>query len=61
MGRTRKNDPDDLEEFNEEALHLQEAPYKQADHDGPAELGDPERRSGFDRLNDEELFRYRDF
>lgn len=66
MARSSKR-KDDLEEMNEEALRLQEldtvetTSFSLEDDDTEVmELGDTGRR-GFSRLNDEEMFRYRDF
>ena len=66
MARTAKR-KDDMEEMNEEALRLQEADtvetvtFSLEDDDTEVmELGASSRR-GFSRLNDEEIFRYRDF
>jgi hypothetical protein len=65
MARKNKNE---LEELNENALRMQEldtvettSSFSLEDDDTEVmELGDTGRR-GFSRLNDEELFRYRDF
>jgi hypothetical protein len=66
MARTSKR-KDDLEELNEEALRMQEqdtvetTSFSLEDDDTEImELGSSSRR-GFSRLNDEEIFRYRDF
>jgi hypothetical protein len=67
MARTYKRRTDEIEEFNDDALRLQEADsvdqavtFSLEDDDVQTlELGDRSRRS-FDRLNDRELFSYRD-
>jgi hypothetical protein len=67
MARTYKRRTDEIEEFNDDALRMQEADsldqavsFSLEDDDVQSlELGDRSRRS-FDRLNDRELFSYRD-
>ncbi|MCD6023287.1 MAG: hypothetical protein K0Q91_203 [Fibrobacteria bacterium] len=67
MARTYKRRTDEIEEFNDDALRMQEADsleqsvtFSLEDDDVQTlELGDRSRRS-FDRLNDRELFSYRD-
>ena len=67
MPRTYKRRTDEIEEFNDDALRLQESDsldqavsFSLEDDDVQAlELGDRSRRS-FDRLNDRDLFSYRD-
>jgi hypothetical protein len=67
MARTYKRRTDEIEEFNDDALRLQEADsvdqavtFSLEDDDVQSlELGDRRGRS-FDRLNDRELFSYRD-
>ena len=71
MARTYKRRTDEIEEFADDNLRLQEADTVEApeervlihleEDDGDVlELGDRGRK-GFSRLNDEELFRYREF
>ena len=70
MARTYNRRTDDIEEFNDDALHIQEADagersseralfQLEEDEGETLELGYRGRKS-FDRLNDEDLFRSRD-